>query len=343
MDKIKLRLSTMKAIAESPEDCSVGTYMAVSNSRLSDTYIRNVANLVSLTWLYRLSIYMEQDEGRIHILKSINWNALHQLSIGLEGGRLMTMVMITLLDGVKKGHASLTEFSLASVSISPFLAPLVRELYNKDLSSLASVSSVSMTMALLDSAKKITGIGQDAFNLSAASVSLLTTLFSYDVREKSGNSILEDFDLNLPSTPPLMVTSVPLLHGSMTSSGIAALEELNRTSAPISPLMRDLFNGVSKEPGLDIASDILPLSGLQFDLLKAFLASTSLEVLVLEVILSIEQILSLFRSADFPQLKRLRLCAKGFTTSNVEAIIRSLQYIYLASGDLGARLCAHLN
>lgn len=140
-----------------------------------------------------------------------------------------------------------------------------------------------------------------------------------------GDTVRGVFDLT--SASATLLTGTLFVQGVTRRSAKAALEELNRTSAPISPLMRDLFNGIIEEPGLDITSVyLLPLSTSQVGLLEAFLASTSLEVLVLEVIMTLEQILSLFKSADFSRLNRLRLWAKGFTTAQVDTIITGLQH-----------------
>jgi len=61
------------------------------------------------------------------------------------------------------------------------------------------------------------------------------------------------------------------------------------------------------------------------NLLQSFIASTPLENLLLEVILTLEQVLSLLRLVDESRLQGLALWTKGFGSIDVEAILHGLQ------------------
>jgi len=63
----------------------------------------------------------------------------------------------------------------------------------------------------------------------------------------------------------------------------------------------------------------------QDNLLQAFAGSTSLKYLQLEVDMTLEQMLSLFKSADFSRLHYLGLWAQGFDADKVDAILAGLQ------------------
>ena len=97
-------------------------------------------------------------------------------------------------------------------------------------------------------------------------------------------------------------------------------------------VMRALVEGVKKISGrvgleeLFLHSDTdAPLTIPQGALLQDFAASTSLETLVLQVSMTLEDVLGLIRSADFSRLKMLSLWAKGFDSIQVKAILDGLQ------------------
>ena len=62
------------------------------------------------------------------------------------------------------------------------------------------------------------------------------------------------------------------------------------------------------------------------DLLQTFVASTSIKSLFLDVNMTLVQILSLLRSADFSQMHFLQLWAKDFDSVKVDAILDGLQH-----------------
>jgi hypothetical protein len=99
-------------------------------------------------------------------------------------------------------------------------------------------------------------------------------------------------------------------------------------------VMRALVDGMKKVSGkvemdrfwLVTETDAL-LSLPKGDLLRDFVASTLIKKqLVLDVDMSLEQMLSLFRSADFSRLEYLRLWTKGFDSAKVETILDGLQH-----------------
>jgi len=97
-------------------------------------------------------------------------------------------------------------------------------------------------------------------------------------------------------------------------------------------VMRILVDGVTKmseKVGLDLfefgGKTWGSVSLREGDLLQTFVASTSIEYLRLSVAMTLEQILSLLRSADFSQMRCLKLWAKGFDSVQVDAILDGLQ------------------
>jgi len=100
-------------------------------------------------------------------------------------------------------------------------------------------------------------------------------------------------------------------------------------------VMRALVDGVTK------MSEKVGLNQFQFwsetrdtllslpegDLLQTFVASTSIRYLRLEVTMTLEQILSLLRSADVSRMYRLDLWAKDFDSAKVNAILDGLQRV----------------
>jgi len=76
------------------------------------------------------------------------------------------------------------------------------------------------------------------------------------------------------------------------------------------------------------------------DLLQAFMASTLIRNLRLKVAMTLEQILTLLRSADLSRLHRIELWAQGFNSFKVDAILENLQHatnlsrLYLYSANI---------
>jgi hypothetical protein len=69
-----------------------------------------------------------------------------------------------------------------------------------------------------------------------------------------------------------------------------------------------------------------PLTLTEGDLLRTFVASTSIKELLLFVDMTLEQILSLCRSTDVSRLERLQLWTEGFDSVKVDAILGGLQH-----------------
>jgi len=99
-------------------------------------------------------------------------------------------------------------------------------------------------------------------------------------------------------------------------------------------VMRILVDGVAKMSekveldwfGFGGESLDTPVTLPEEDLLNAFVASTSIKTLCLRVDMTLEQILSLLKSTDFSRLESLVLCAEGFDSVKVDAILDGLQH-----------------
>ncbi|KAF9347660.1 hypothetical protein BGX34_002965, partial [Mortierella sp. NVP85] len=100
-------------------------------------------------------------------------------------------------------------------------------------------------------------------------------------------------------------------------------------------VMRALVDGVTKmseKVKLErfrfwTASWHIPLTLPEEDLLQTFLASVSVMNLTLRVAMTLEQILSLFRSSDFSRLKTLSLEAEWLKSSEVDAVLDGLRHV----------------
>jgi len=109
-------------------------------------------------------------------------------------------------------------------------------------------------------------------------------------------------------------------------------------------VMRVLVDGVTKtseKVGLETfvfggETDDAPLTLPEGDLLQAFVAAISISRLELKVTMTLQQMLSLLRSADFSRVCTLELCAEGFDSYKVDAILDNLRhatklkYLYLS-------------
>jgi hypothetical protein len=98
-------------------------------------------------------------------------------------------------------------------------------------------------------------------------------------------------------------------------------------------VMRVLVDGVKRLSGkveLELfqlySESNTPLNMPQEDLLLSFAALTSIEKLALEVVMTLEQMLSLFKSTDFSRLEILKMWTQGFNPDKVDAIIDGLQH-----------------
>ncbi|KAF9359774.1 hypothetical protein BGX34_008159 [Mortierella sp. NVP85] len=157
--------------------------------QLGDSFINNISSVVSRSIMYNITIYTRGDEGRLRILRSIQWEHLRVLNLRIKPGTFETNVMQVLVDSLQNtsGKIGLNKFRFQSESDAPLTLP-------------------------------------------------------------------------------------------------------------------------------------------QGNLLQTFMASTSTEWLVLVVDMTLEQVLSLFKSTDFSQLKRLGLWAKKFDSAQVDAILDGLQH-----------------
>ncbi|KAF9356180.1 hypothetical protein BGX34_010070 [Mortierella sp. NVP85] len=186
--------STMTALAKATEGSSAFQDLWLGRAhRLDDTFVKNTARIVAQSELRTIEIWMKGDEGRVHILESIQWKHLRKLEIWLGRYDQVMSVMKALVEGVKK---------------------------------------------------------------MPEKVDLDMCRFIFDCDSHS----------DTPSPMP------------------------------------------------------------QGDLLQDFIASTSLDVLRLELEMTVELALSLFRLADFSRLRFLTLWARGFGSVDVEAILDGLQH-----------------
>jgi hypothetical protein len=97
-------------------------------------------------------------------------------------------------------------------------------------------------------------------------------------------------------------------------------------------VMRALVDSVKKMPAKVemekfwfLSDSDTPMTFPQGDLLQVFVASVSFEWLTLQVTLTVEQLLLLFRSTNFSRLEILKLWAKGFDAIKVDALLDGLQ------------------
>ena len=99
-------------------------------------------------------------------------------------------------------------------------------------------------------------------------------------------------------------------------------------------VMKALVDGVKKTlGGVEMEEFMLcsesdyhdPLAIPQDGYLSAFVASTSLKKLTLDVFMTLEQVLSLLSSVDFSRMQELRLSTRSFDSAKVDAILDSIQ------------------
>jgi len=116
-----------------------------SSDNLGGHRIKDLANIIARSKLRKLDIHLDNEVERIHILESIQWDHLRELSIEMSQRGMATRVMRTLLEGVKKvsGKVPLKEFQLTLTSLDPILGT-----QDELLSSF--VASTSLKMLRLD-------------------------------------------------------------------------------------------------------------------------------------------------------------------------------------------------
>ncbi|KAK3817432.1 MAG: hypothetical protein J3Q66DRAFT_388026 [Benniella sp.] len=87
-----------------------------TGQNLSEQCIKDLISIVARSELRRIDIHLEADEECVHILKSIQWEHLHELGIQISERGLETHVMRALVDGAKKlpGRIQLEEFTLTA-------------------------------------------------------------------------------------------------------------------------------------------------------------------------------------------------------------------------------------
>ncbi|KAF9345052.1 hypothetical protein BGX34_005068, partial [Mortierella sp. NVP85] len=118
----------------------------------------------------------------------------------------------------------------------------------------------------------------------------------------------------------------------------------------VTDVMRVLVDGISRMPGkVDLETFYLisylesgpdtPFTSLQQDLLHTLLAPMTLKYLMLQVVLTLEQILTLFKVIDISQLYYVVLWAKGFDSIKVDTIIDALQ----PAPKIGILILLHAN
>jgi len=103
LDVGKLDELAVGAIAKATTNASAIKALHLErDTRLGDSFINHISNVVSQYELNRITIYTREDEGRVRILESIQWKHLRTLHILLKPGTFETGVMRALVDGVKK-------------------------------------------------------------------------------------------------------------------------------------------------------------------------------------------------------------------------------------------------
>jgi hypothetical protein len=70
--------------------------------QLGDSFVNNISSVVSRSELSRIEIRTKEDEGRVRILESIQWQYLRELRVFLKPGTFETSVMRALVNGVEK-------------------------------------------------------------------------------------------------------------------------------------------------------------------------------------------------------------------------------------------------
>ncbi|KAF9359990.1 hypothetical protein BGX34_008018 [Mortierella sp. NVP85] len=94
-----------------------------SSYNLREHRIKHFASIIERSELCKLAINLENEMERVSILKSIQWEHLHELRIIMSQRSMATRVMKTLVDGVKKvsGKVPLKVFKLTLTSHEPLL------------------------------------------------------------------------------------------------------------------------------------------------------------------------------------------------------------------------------
>jgi len=110
--------STVAGFAKAVEDGSRLKELILERAcrNLRERCIRDIASIVTRSHLRKLDIHLECDEGRVHILESIQWEHLRDLAIRMTTGIQEKRVMRALVNGAKKmsGRIELDEFSIHS-------------------------------------------------------------------------------------------------------------------------------------------------------------------------------------------------------------------------------------
>jgi hypothetical protein len=87
--------------------------------QLGAAFINSLSSIVSRSRLHSIEIYTREDEGRVRILESIQWEHLRKLKIYLKPWTFETSVMQALVDGVKRlsGKVELDEFEFCTETL----------------------------------------------------------------------------------------------------------------------------------------------------------------------------------------------------------------------------------
>jgi hypothetical protein len=106
------------AFAKAPQDglrLNEFTLTAINDrASLDEQYIRNLASIVARSEVRRLEIELEEDE-RVWILESIQWNHIRELTVGLRRKNQFMSAIRALVDGMEEttsGRVELEYFKL---------------------------------------------------------------------------------------------------------------------------------------------------------------------------------------------------------------------------------------
>ncbi|KAK3817451.1 MAG: hypothetical protein J3Q66DRAFT_430885 [Benniella sp.] len=121
-----------------------------SAGRLSESFIKNVSRIIARPELRTLDICTREDEGRVHILESIQWEHLRELAIRMKGGSLWTRVIRALIDGVKRtsGKVRLDEFRLGPDSHFSDPLPMAQDGLLPDFFSLGPLKEFTLEVLM---------------------------------------------------------------------------------------------------------------------------------------------------------------------------------------------------
>ena len=174
-------------------------------------------------------------------------------------------------------------------------------------------------------------IGGDSRRLCLTSADQLGDAISRSIASIVAQTQLAYLDLDMEDEPGRMCILEVIPWAHMRNLGIRP------KPSSVTDVMMVLVDGISRMPGkLALESFYLilslesgpetPFTSLQQDLLHTLLTPMTLKRLHLQVVLTLEQILTLFKVIDASQLEDVVLWAKGFDSVKVDTIIDALQH-----------------